>query len=241
MNSKNIIWGLTIVGCMFSCTAKFDDYNTNHNVTNKVTPAMLATDMLLNITQLGGAKYSLFDNMLNKQIAWSEGSQQDEQYNRLGRVSFSTYTNITNCQKMLLEAETSSEPVQNSYKGLAKFVKAYNLFHLSMQVGDIPYSDSNKGEEGNITPKYDTQKDVMLQILNDLEEARSLFSHGDYFDGDPILNGDPQLWKKTVTSFELKVLINLSKKENDQDLNIKQRFAEIAVSSDLLTSNDDNL
>ena len=30
MNSKNIIWGLTIVGCMFSCTAKFDDYNTNH-------------------------------------------------------------------------------------------------------------------------------------------------------------------------------------------------------------------
>ena len=49
MNSKNIIWGLTIVGCMFSCTAKFDDYNTNHNVTNKVTPAMLATDMLLNI------------------------------------------------------------------------------------------------------------------------------------------------------------------------------------------------
>ncbi len=240
MNSKNIIWGLTIVGCMFSCTAKFDDYNTNHNVTNKVTPAMLATDMLLNITQLGGAKYSLFDNMLNKQIAWSEGSQQNEQYNRLGRVSFSTYTNITNCQKMLLEAETSSEPVQNSYKGLAKFVKAYNLFHLSMQVGDIPYSDSNKGEEGNITPKYDTQKDVMLQILNDLEEARSLFSHGDYFDGDPILNGDPQLWKKTVTSFELKVLINLSKKENDQDLNIKQRFAEIAVSSDLLTSNDDN-
>ena len=72
MNSKNIIWGLTIDGCMFSCTAKFDDYNTNHNVTNKVTPAMLATDMLLNITQLGGAKYSLFDNMLNKQIAWSE-------------------------------------------------------------------------------------------------------------------------------------------------------------------------
>ena len=240
MNSKKIICGLTIAGCKFSCTAKFDDYNTNHNVTNKVTPAMLATDMLLDITQLGGSKYSLYDNMLNKQIAWSEGSQEDDQYNRLGRVSFSTYTNMTNCQKMLLEAETSSEPVQNSYRGLAKFVKAYNLFHLSMKVGDIPYSDSNKGEEGNITPKYDTQKDVMLQILEDLEEARSLFEHGDNFDGDPILNGDPQLWKRTVAAFELKVLINLSKKEDDQDLNVKQRFAEIEASSDLLTSNDDN-
>lgn len=46
--------------------------------------------------------------------------------------------------------------------------------------------------------------------------------------------------EKNCNIIELKVLINLSKKENDQDLNIKQRFAEIAVSSDLLTSNDDN-
>ena len=240
MNSKKIMCGLAIVGCMSSCTAKFDDYNTNHNVTNKVTPAMLATDILLDMTELGGAKSSLYDNMLNKQIAWSEGSQENDQYNRLGRVSFGTYTNMTNCQKMLLEAESSSEAVQNSYRGLAKFVKAYNLFHLSMQVGDIPYSDSNKGEEGNITPKYDTQKEVMLQILEDLEEASSLFEQGDSFDGDPILGGDPRLWKKTVNSFELKVLINLSKKEDDPDLNVKQRFADIEASSDLLASNDDN-
>lgn len=244
MKLKYITLATIAIGCISmansSCTGKFDDYNTNHNVTNKVTPAMLATDMILDIMELGGGKSSLYDNMLNKQIAWSEGSQEDDQYNRLGRVSFSTYTNFTNCQKMLMEAQSSAEAVQNSYKALAKFVKAYNLFHLTMKVGDIPYSESNAGEEGNITPKYDTQKEVMLQILEDLEEARTLFGQGEEFEGDPILDGNPAVWKKVTTAFELKVLINLSKKASDPDLKVQQRFAEIAASPDLMTSNADN-
>ena len=224
-----------------ACTGKFDEYNTNANATSKVTPAMLATDLILDIMRLGRAKYFVYDNMLNKQIAWSEGSAESDQYNKLGRVDFDVYTQMTNCQKMLKEAESATEGVQNSYQALAKFLKAYHLFYLSMQVGDIPYSDSNKGEEGNLRPKYDTQKEVMRQVLEDLDEARTLFASGLHFDGDPVLNGSPEAWKKIVVAFQLKVLINLSKKTGDADLNVKKRFADLAASSDLMESNDDNL
>lgn len=224
-----------------SCTSKFDEYNTNTDTTTKVTPAMLATKQILNIMQLGKAKYFVYDNMLNKQIAWSEGAAEGDQYNRLGRVGYSVYTNLTNCQKMLREAESSPEAVQHSYAGLAKFIKAYHLFYLTMQVGDIPYSDSNQAETGNIKPVYDTQKEVFRQILDDLEEAHALFSRGSAFDGDPIFGGSPESWRKIVSAFEMKVLINLSKKENDADLRIRERFAALAGSSDLMTSNDDNL
>lgn len=245
MKIKNIILTTVAVGILGagtqSCTSKFDDYNTNQNATTKVTPAMLATKLILEVMQLGRAKNFVYDNMLNKQIAWAEGGAESDQYNKLGRVGFGVYTNFTNCQKMLKEAESATEPVQNSYKGLAKFIKAYHLFYLSMQVGDIPYSDSNGAEEGNIKPQYDTQKEVMKQILNDLEEAYTLFSQGDDFDGDPIFDGSTENWKKVVVAFEMKVLINLSKKTGDADLKVKERFAQLVNNGDLMSSNDDNL
>ena len=244
MKLKHIIIAAIGIGLMMpvtSCTSKFDDYNTDQNATTTVTPAMLATNLIIDMMNLGGSKYSVYDNMLNKQIAWAEGSAESDQYNLLGRASFDSYTALTNCQKMLLEAESSTEEVQNSYKGLAKFFKAHHLFYLSMQVGDIPYSDSNAAEEGNIKPIYDTQKDVMLQVLSDLEEAQSFFASGNSFEGDPVLNGDPEKWRKVCVAFELKVLMNLSKKVNDADLQVKERFARLATSENLMASNDDNL
>ena len=245
MKIKHIILATATIGFIgmgaLSCTSKFDDYNTNQNATTKVTPAMLATRIILNIMELGRAKNFVYDNMLNKQIAWAEGGSESDQYNKLGRAGYGAYTNLTNCQKMLLEAESDSEEVQNSYKGLSKFIKAYQLFYLSMRVGDIPYSDSNGAEAGNIKPVYDTQKEVMKQILEDLEEAQALFNAGNKFEGDPILNGDPKKWLKIAVAFEMKVLINLSKKTNDTDLRVKERFAQLANGSNLMNSNSDNL
>lgn len=244
MKLKHIIIaaiGMGLIMPITSCTSKFDDYNTDQNATTTVTPGMLATNLIIDMMNLGGSKYSVYDNMRNKQIAWAEGSAESDQYNLFGRVSFDTYTSLTNAQKMLIEAETATEEVQNSYKGLAKFFKAHHLFYLSMQVGDIPYSDSNAAEEGNIKPVYDTQKDVMSQVLSDLEEAQSFFASGDTFDGDPVLNGDPEKWRKVCVAFELKVLMNLSKKVGDADLQVKERFVRLATTDNLMTSNDDNL
>lgn len=232
---------VSLIGLMTpSCTSKFDDYNTDQNSATRVTPAMLATNLILDMMKLAKAKSSVYDNMLNKQIAWAESGLENNQYNKLSRVGFGVYTNFTNCQKMLLEAESSPEEIRYSYTGLAKFIKAYRLFYLTMKVGDIPYKDSNAAEEGNIKPKYDTQKEVMQQILDDLEEAQSLFAKGKDFEGDPIFNGSTENWRKVAAAFEMKVLMNLSKKINDKDLKVKERFASLVNSGNLMSSNDDN-
>lgn len=247
MNFRNIICAVAAMGTVgmstVSCTGKFDDYNTDKNATTKVTPAMLATNLILGITKPGGVKYSIYNSMLAKQVVWCEGGSESNQYNALSRVGFGTYTDFTNCQKMLMEAESQSEAVQSSYKGLAKFLKAYELYNLTMELGDIPYSDSNAGESGNFTPKYDTQHDVFKQILADIEEAQTLFAQGGTFDGDPVYSGNPAKWRKACAALELKILINLSQKADDSDaadLNIKSRFASIATSGNLMASNDDN-
>ena len=200
---------LTASATILASCNKFDDLNTNPDAATKVTAPMLATKLILNITQQGSAKNFVYHSMLSKQIAWSENAS-DEQYNLFGRTDFDGYTILTNCQKMV---DAANEGDKDSYAALAKFMKAYKLFYKSLEVGDIPYSDALKGEEGVQKPKYDTQKEVMRQVLEDLEEAYTLFSSGSDFDGDPIFGGDTENWKKTVVAFELKVLTHLCKKD----------------------------
>ena len=59
--------------------------------------------------------------------------------------------------------------------------------------------------------------------------------------GDPVLGGDVSKWQKTVAaSFELKVLMNLSRVADDADLRVKERFAAIVSNKKLMESNEDN-
>jgi len=223
-------------GILTSCD-NFDDINTNPDAATQASASMLATKIILEITKPKNEKNFIFDDLLCKQISWAEGAE-NEQYNVLEREEFfSDYTVLTNIQKMI---DAASEADKDAYMGLGKFMKAFRLFYFSLDLGDIPYSDALNGEEGDMSPEYDTQKEVMLQILDDLDQAYQYFSSANTFSGDPIFSGNPEKWKKTVATFQLKVLINLSKKESDSDLRVKERFNSIFGSKSLMESNDDN-
>lgn len=218
-----------------SCTS-FDELNTDPDATTKVSPEMIATNLILNITTPSTAKSFFNSSFMMKYMAWGEGAAT-YQYNKFGRSGFGSYYKLISAQKMV---ELAKDYNQEAYIGLAKFVEAYKMYYLTMEVGDIPYSDALKGEEGGIKPIYDTQKEVMLRILNSLEESYANFSKAKDFDGDPMMGGNIEKWKKTVTALQLKVLLNLSLKVSDPDLNVKGRFADIVANSLLMESNDDN-
>lgn len=225
-------WMLISVG---ACTS-FDELNTDPDATTKVSPEMIATNLILNIAKPSTAKAFFNSSFLMKYMAWGEGSG-DYQYNKFGRSGFGSYYKLISAQKMVELAEGYN---QEAYIGLAKFVEAYKMYYLTMEVGDIPYSDALKGEEGGIKPKYDTQKEVMLGVLKSLEESYANFSKAKDFDGDPMTGGSIERWKKTVAALQLKVLMNLSLKVSDPDLDVKGRFAAIVANSALMESNDDN-
>lgn len=231
---KKIYILLTLIIAVWGCS-KFDDINTDPNSTNTVTPAMLATNLILDITQSSTGKSFATPYTLSKMLVWGE-SGTNEQYNSLGRTSVG-YTSLTNVNKMIA---LSSERDLNAYSGLGNFIKAYKLFYNSLDVGDIPYSEALKGEEGITTPKYDTQKEVMMQVLSDLEKASQHFSNANNFSGDPIYKGDVTKWRRAVNNFRLKVLLHLSKKSNDADLQVKQKFAQIVQNEPLMQSSADN-
>jgi hypothetical protein len=139
----------------------------------------------------------------------------------------------------------------NQYSALAKFFKAFFYYRMSSLNGDLPMTAALKGTE-NWMPEYDQQKAVFVQILTWLDEANTdlemlIGKSGDTkVEGDIYFGGNGTLsnWRKVVNAFHLRVLIALSKKESDAELNIKQRFSQIVTNESkypILQSAADNL
>ena len=153
------------------------------------------------------------------------------------------------------EAANNGLGGKNSFTAAGKFFRAYFYYDMTMKVGDLPLSEALQGAD-NVTPVYETQRAIFKQILAWLEESNSEFSSligGEqtsndayYFsDGDFYFEGDLVKWQKAVNAFKLRVLIQLSKKENEAtELNVRQEFAKILgdpAKYPLPESNDDNM
>lgn len=226
---------LATISSSMSCS-KFDDINTNPDATVNVNSAMLATNIILRNLKFQGrdAKAYLSDNAMAKYVAYANETIMSSQYNALGATDFGPMTMLPNIESMLEYAKGSV--MENSYKGLAKFSRAYMFYDITMKVGDIPYSGTGKGKNGEITVKYDTQEEVLKGILDELKEADAFFANGVKFDGDPTpFAGDPAKWRRATNAFALKVLLSLSKKSESSSLNVKQRFADIVNGGFILT------
>jgi hypothetical protein len=124
--------------------------------------------------------------------------------------------------------ELAAEQGAENYRGLAKFFRAVLFSQLTETFGDIPYSDALGALSGNTKPVYDKQEDVYVGILNELEEANAILddSKGSIA-GDIIYGGKASQWKKLANAYHLRLLIHLSKKEDNTKLNIKEQFQRI--------------
>lgn len=218
-----LLMALMVAGC-----SKFEDINTNPNTTTAASASMLCTKGILSVTAFSGrdGKVMISDNALPKYVGYANEGQLGTQYNTIGATDFSGLLVLPNLDQMLKEAEGTV--MENSYRGVAGFVRAYLFFRLTMETGDIPFSETNRGDEGLYRPGYDTQEEIFIGILDELKAADQYFASGVTFNGDPTpYNGNPDKWRRAVNATALKILMTLSKKENLTTLNVKSRFAEI--------------
>ncbi|MDR1675800.1 MAG: SusD/RagB family nutrient-binding outer membrane lipoprotein [Tannerella sp.] len=251
--------GCILAACLLlctSCTGDFDDINTNRDAPTTATASTLATSMLGNIMRYNLSdlhsvtRFFMEDYFLVKMAVYS-GEQCGVQYNKFDDNYFMYnfgkrsdyvdlgFSSLRNADKMVA---LTTDQTYDTYKGFALFLKAYQLYYITCFYGDIPYGEAIQGETLTLTPKYDTQRDVMAQILDDLDLAYGHFSRATApLSGDFVFDGNLENWKKVVNSFELNVLITLSKKESEAGLRVKERFAEIVASRPLFASNADNL
>jgi hypothetical protein len=231
---KNLIFSsiiLFVLG-LISCES-LEEIRENPNNVSESHPQLLLTNIEWNAFQVESPSPQFASRMLVQ----SDG-EDVYQYYKWDRGSYYEYNRLRDVTKMMEEARRIESP---SYVALAKFFRAYYFYQLTITYGDIPYSEALKGESEEIySPVYDSQKNVFIGILKELKEASDSIPEDVTIPGDIIYGGNPVQWKKLINSFRLKVLITLSKKESDTDLDVAQTFANIIANEPIMESLDDN-
>ena len=226
-----------VVMSMASSCKKFDELNTNPDVPTTVTPELLAAQLMKDVYRFWNVNPTDFGsgNLWAKHTAMLETNPNPGQYyySYYPYGSFGGFQKLTNLKRMVELA--TGNPTESSYKGLALFMKATAGFGMVTDMGDIPYTDAGKAEEGNTTPKYDKSVDVFAAILADLKAAEEAFATGVTFGGDLMYGGNPVKWRRLCNAMQLKVLQTISKKITTEQ---KARFAAIVAAGNLLTEAD---
>ena len=241
----------TITGC------KKDGLENNPNIASSGSTIPVSL-ILNNITS------NLIKNanpVSNSEEAWSNVQRLNQyyvsNYSYYWGTNFYNWSNSDHQYELLKNAIKLEEQAQkqfgntnNVYFAVSKFIRAYTSVWLSQRVGDIPMTEA--GDPNNLTPKYDTQKDVYKNSLKLLDDANAIFSakispanSSAKLDGGDIFGLTNLQWQKLINTYKLRLLISLSKRAVDNsDLNIPAQFAAIInnpVQFPIMTSNADNM
>ena len=196
MKNKNKYIGLAgilIIILLVSCS-KFDEINTNPDATTQVPASMECTNIVLSMLKYNGDAMSyISSNALPKYVGFTLLGKNGSQYNSIGSAGFGSMTILPNIDAMLESAKGSA--MEDSYKGIASFAKAYNFYRLTMWTGDIPYSEAGNGAEGLYEPKYDSQEEVFIAVLDELKAADQFFAKGIKWDPPYGVCGGSQILK----------------------------------------------
>ena len=230
--NKFLLFIVFIVVVATSCRKSFQELSVNENKPSSVQPSLLMTGVLNSLSDLPDGQSEILDQYYLYNYDYYGNNRYD-----LGSGT-SYYGVLENVVRMEEEAMRAGGNTVNPYRSLGLFFRAYFYTKMSLEMGDVPLDQSLQGLE-NLTPAYSLQKDIFKQSLLWLDTANSNLTQlinnpdlintteGQILKGDIYYSNDLKQWQKAVNTFKIRLLIQLSRKENDLDLNIKQQFAAI--------------
>jgi hypothetical protein len=233
---------LILVSAIYSCRKNFNELENDNSKPSSVPPSLVLRGVLQGLYTGNGPQTTQ-----DRQNQFFIINFRVYGYNEYWTYGDFSYITLTNVIKMDEEATKLSGSL-NPYSAIAKFLKAYLFVQMTEQLGDLPLNQALQGS-ANKQPAYDSQKDIFIYALQKLEESNSdlkslIDANSNSLAGDIYFNGDLTQWQKLVNTFELRVLISLSKKADDPDLKVKERFAAIITNPTqypVMISNDDNM
>lgn len=244
---------LLVFTSLLSCTDNFEELNIDPNRPKDVTPGILLGQMQYRIVNSSIQSSRSFTHEL-MQVHAPRSSTSGQGLHRYvvtpGQAVWSAfYDRLTDVEDIY---KISDQLKENNYKAIALVYKSWAYSILTDLYGDVPYSQAIKASEGNFLPAFDKQKDIYIQILKDLETANTLFDDTKAltYGGDMVYNANAltgsknigiQKWKKFANSLRLRLLLRISKREGE--INVNQQINSIlanATTNPVFTANADD-
>ena len=191
----NNIKGLFLSGLVMmavSCKKDLTEINRNPNATENPQPDYLLTAS----EKISADLYWGADNNFNATLLiiqhWAKIQYTEPDRYIFSNSSFTSLWNtgyaqsITNLNAII---QLPDEKANVNYKSVALVLRSWVFSLLTDAYGDIPYKQAGD-IKNNLTPGYDSQKEVYFGLLDDLKKASAaLTTTGNAIAGDIIYTG----------------------------------------------------
>lgn len=216
--------GLSLL--VISCRKDFEAIDTNPQGFTTASDGSLFNGIIQSLLLTGNEQFYVNNEILYKQTqqaaltkaAWGNFTIGTED---IWGSYYKTLPSVRELEKRF-EGYGPSPSVTNM-KAMLAIVLAYKTFKLTDLFGDVPFSEAGYGFQDlkYLHPKYDTQREIYLKLLDDLAWAAENINDTTakvepfktFASFDKLFNGDLTRWRKFANSMRLRYAMRMSAKE----------------------------
>ncbi len=226
---KNKIYNLLIIACLLCfATCEVSEFGEELQIDpNTITPNSASPDFLLNEIQIEVAELLQDLNRTSDEIM--RYTNLNDSYSGVADPSSLNFEWIK-YYALLEDASTLNGLIENDanfnfYNGMSKILTSLATVTMVDYLGDIPFSQANRANEGIFNPSSDDDNEIYNVLIERIRSAKSDFSSGALApETDLYYNGDESKWIKLANSLEFKMLVNMKDQTSLNNLIAEDNF-----------------
>lgn len=217
--NQNILWVLFLSLSLMGCERSLEEINVNPNESAITNPNHLFTYALVksNTSYLTDVQVEQWGVMnWTMSLATLGGREESRMFEMPGQKDEywkELYTQALSNTFEVIKLTRDNAP-QRNLTAIARIWKAYLFHQLTDVYGSVPYYEALRGIDYNIlSPAYDTQQVIILDLLQSLKEA------GEMLDGEKIsfessadllYGGDVERWRAFANALRMRLAMRIS-------------------------------
>ncbi len=228
MKSATIAALVLLTVILASCRKDFKQIDTDPQGFNSATDGSLFNGIIESMQPTGNEQFYIDNEILYKQTQQAALTKAAWGNYTIGTEDIwgNYYKALPPTRELEKRFATYAPTAQvNNMKAMVMIAKAYKTFKLTDLFGDIPYSEAGYGFQDlkYLHPRYDTQRDIYLSLLEDLKWADGNINTSDsvhkldpfatFASFDKLFHGDMIMWQKFANSLRLRYAMRMSGKE----------------------------
>jgi hypothetical protein len=214
---KGIIILFALLFAFSACNERFEEMNTNPNGLTEIPDDFLFANLVRHTFRNDIGRYQQdFGAQLAHQAVsnvWTKSIDQYLDTHQQGDLAEGVFSSTyRECIKYANEVIVlnSEEGNTNELKiAMAKSLAMVSFTKLSDFFGDIPYFEAGMGKYDVLLPKYDEQKLIYADMVDQLAIIHTTIINGNpanaYPGQDPLYNNDLEKWARFVNSLRLRL------------------------------------
>ena len=214
---KGLFFLMALLLALPACDERFNEMNQNPNALTKIPDDFLFATLVRNTfrNNIGRWQQDYGAQFAHQAISnsWTKAIDQYYDVSMQGDVPeelFSgTYRDCIKYSNDIINTNSKEGNVNEVRIAMTEILAIVNFSKLTDYFGDIPYFEAGKGKDEVYLPKYDPQKEIYADMVEQLKIQMAKLEGAKPADGypgqDPMYNNDLGKWARFANSLRLRL------------------------------------